>query len=131
MGAAERKGPSKNYLTLVAGDPATADVFDGVDVSWNRLPGGSAVGQILARRRVLSRPGPEQDDSAAAEGAPFDLEGRGGSGAALAEPKLRSWMKRSPLAPPLAGCDLGPLHGHSRIEPASYGSQLSTGRNFR
>ena len=48
MGSAERRGPSKNYLTLVAGDPAAADPFDGVDTTWNRVPGGAAVGQILA-----------------------------------------------------------------------------------
>src|SRR5438270_2593624 len=28
MGTGERRGPSKNYLTLVAGDPAAADPFD-------------------------------------------------------------------------------------------------------
>src|SRR5438445_266008 len=48
MGSPERRGPSKNYLTLVAGDPASADVFEGVDTTWNRVPRGAAVGQILA-----------------------------------------------------------------------------------
>src|SRR5213593_365295 len=31
MGTAERRGPSRNSFTLVAGDPATGDPFDGVD----------------------------------------------------------------------------------------------------
>jgi LmbE family N-acetylglucosaminyl deacetylase len=48
MGSAERRGPSKNYLTVIAGDPARGDLFDGIDVSWNRLPGGAAIGEILA-----------------------------------------------------------------------------------
>ena len=48
MGTAERRGPSKNYLTLVAGDAAKADPFDGVDTTWNRVPNGAAIGQILA-----------------------------------------------------------------------------------
>jgi LmbE family N-acetylglucosaminyl deacetylase len=48
MGAAERRGPSKSYLTTVAGDPASADVFERIDTTWNRLPGGAAIGSILA-----------------------------------------------------------------------------------
>src|SRR6266852_1600240 len=47
MGSPERRGPAQTNLTLVAGDPATTNVFDGIDTTWNRLPGGSAVGQIL------------------------------------------------------------------------------------
>ena len=47
MGSAERRGPAKTNLTLVAGDPATTNVFDGIDITWNRLPGGSGVGQVL------------------------------------------------------------------------------------
>src|SRR5882762_5833332 len=48
MGSPERRGPSKNYLTLVAGDAASGDPFDGIDTTWNRIPGGAAVGPILA-----------------------------------------------------------------------------------
>jgi len=32
---------------LVAGEPASKDPFDGIDTTWNRLPGGAAVGAIL------------------------------------------------------------------------------------
>src|SRR6202162_5085843 len=46
-GSAGRRGPSKTYLVMVAGDPATVSVFDGIDTTWNRLAGGAAVGQIL------------------------------------------------------------------------------------
>ena len=43
MGSAERRGRSKNYLTVVAGDPAAGDLFDGVDTTWNRVPGRRAI----------------------------------------------------------------------------------------
>jgi len=48
MGAPERRGPFRNFLTLVAGQPAQRDTFDDVDTTWNRLPGGAAAGTILA-----------------------------------------------------------------------------------
>jgi LmbE family N-acetylglucosaminyl deacetylase len=48
MGAPERKGSSKNFLVLVAGEPALKDMFDGIDTSWNRFPGGAPIGQILS-----------------------------------------------------------------------------------
>jgi LmbE family N-acetylglucosaminyl deacetylase len=48
MGSAARLGSSKNYLTVIGGEPASKDLFDGVDISWNRLPGGATVGQILS-----------------------------------------------------------------------------------
>jgi LmbE family N-acetylglucosaminyl deacetylase len=47
MGAPERPGSAKNYMVMVAGEPATKEIFDGIDLTWNRVPGGAAVGQIL------------------------------------------------------------------------------------
>ncbi len=47
MGAAERRGSVPNYLIHVAGSPARADLLDGVDASWNRLPGGAEIDQLL------------------------------------------------------------------------------------
>ncbi len=49
FGSAPRRGTLPNYLELVAGEPAAADLFDGVDLTWNRIPGGAAVGAIVAR----------------------------------------------------------------------------------
>ncbi|HXU21670.1 MAG TPA: PIG-L family deacetylase, partial [Verrucomicrobiae bacterium] len=37
MGAPQRLGSEKQYLTTIAGDPAKSDVFDGVDTTWNRV----------------------------------------------------------------------------------------------
>jgi LmbE family N-acetylglucosaminyl deacetylase len=48
MGAAERKGSAKDSLVTQAGPVATHDIFDGIDISWNRVPGGAAVGNMLA-----------------------------------------------------------------------------------
>jgi hypothetical protein len=47
MGAPERRGPSNSSMSSVAGRPSSGDIFDGIDITWNRLPGGAAVGQIL------------------------------------------------------------------------------------
>ncbi|HEX5705876.1 MAG TPA: PIG-L family deacetylase [Pyrinomonadaceae bacterium] len=47
MGAAERRGTSLNYFAHVAGEEATKDIFDGVDLSWRRVAGGEAVGRLL------------------------------------------------------------------------------------
>jgi LmbE family N-acetylglucosaminyl deacetylase len=47
MGSGEHKGPSRNFLTTIAGDVAKRDLFDGIDITWTRVPGGAAIGQIL------------------------------------------------------------------------------------
>src|SRR5438309_10232134 len=46
-GGPERKGSLLNYFDLLAGDPATTDVLEGVDTTWSRYSGGDAVGKIL------------------------------------------------------------------------------------
>jgi LmbE family N-acetylglucosaminyl deacetylase len=47
FGSAERRGTSTNYFKLIAGEPAAVDMFEGIDLSWNRIPGGAQVGEIL------------------------------------------------------------------------------------
>ncbi len=47
MGAPEQRGASRGSLGLVAGEPAKTDIFDGIDITWNRFPGGTEVGKIL------------------------------------------------------------------------------------
>lgn len=51
FGSPERRGSLPNYFRVVAGDPATGDLFDGIDLSWKRIRGGDAVGARLARAR--------------------------------------------------------------------------------
>ncbi|MGZ4779576.1 MAG: PIG-L family deacetylase, partial [Thermoanaerobaculia bacterium] len=47
MGAPERRGTLPQLFTLVAGAPATTDLFEGVNTSWSRYPGGEIVGNLL------------------------------------------------------------------------------------
>jgi len=47
MGAPERPGSAKNFLVMVAGEPAAKGLFDGIDLTWNRVPGGAAIGKLL------------------------------------------------------------------------------------
>jgi len=44
-----RRGSVPNEFELVAGEPATSDLFDGVDLSWKRFAGGEAVDAALRR----------------------------------------------------------------------------------
>ncbi len=48
QGTPSRRGSALNYFALIKGEPATKDIFDGVDLTWHRIRGGDAVGQILA-----------------------------------------------------------------------------------
>ncbi|MGO4881353.1 MAG: PIG-L family deacetylase [Bryobacteraceae bacterium] len=47
MGAWSRPGPSRQFLVPVAGDTPTKDAFDGIDTTWDRVPGGAEIGRIL------------------------------------------------------------------------------------
>jgi LmbE family N-acetylglucosaminyl deacetylase len=47
QGTAERKGSQKQAFITVAGDKPNKDVFDGIDITWNRIPGGAPVGALL------------------------------------------------------------------------------------
>ena len=42
------RGSNMEYIELLEGTmPKTEDVFEGIDTSWGRIPGGEAVGEIL------------------------------------------------------------------------------------
>lgn len=43
FGAAERRGSLLNHLRVDAGAPATADPFEGIELTWARVPGGAAI----------------------------------------------------------------------------------------
>jgi LmbE family N-acetylglucosaminyl deacetylase len=49
FGSAERRGFLINYYDLRGGEPATTDLFEGVDTSWSRYPGGETVGSLLKK----------------------------------------------------------------------------------
>lgn len=48
FGSTGRRGTRYDYFQHIDGDPAKSDLFDGIDTSWNRIPGGQKVGQMLA-----------------------------------------------------------------------------------
>lgn len=47
FGASQTRGPNVNYFKYTLGDKPTKDLFDGVDCSWMRIPGGASVGALL------------------------------------------------------------------------------------
>lgn len=49
FGAPERRGTNLNYLLLLAGDPATDDPFEGIDLTWRRIAGGEAIIPLIDR----------------------------------------------------------------------------------
>ncbi len=48
FGSGGRRGTRYDSFELWAGEPAAQDIFDGIDVTWNRVPGGQKVGLLLA-----------------------------------------------------------------------------------
>ncbi|RPI29780.1 MAG: hypothetical protein EHM61_00410 [Acidobacteria bacterium] len=49
MGAPEGRGTSANYFKPQAGEPARSDLMEGIDLTWGRIPGGAAIGQLLGK----------------------------------------------------------------------------------
>lgn len=56
MGAEERRGSVPNYFKLVDGTPGQSDLFDGVDLTWNRISGGAAVNAALEHAQAAFDP---------------------------------------------------------------------------
>lgn len=40
------RGPAVENFTLLAGEPATNDILNGVDTTWGRIPGGAEIGPM-------------------------------------------------------------------------------------
>ncbi|HUP46807.1 MAG TPA: PIG-L family deacetylase [Thermoanaerobaculia bacterium] len=49
FGSAERRGSIINYYNQTGGDPATGDLFEGIDTTWGRVAGGQRAGELLGR----------------------------------------------------------------------------------
>lgn len=47
FGDSEDRGRNTEYFKHVAGEPAGQDLFDGIDLTWNRIPGGNQVSTVL------------------------------------------------------------------------------------
>ena len=49
FGAAPVHGSNPEYFVHLAGDPAKTTLFDGIDLTWKRVPGADALALLLAR----------------------------------------------------------------------------------
>lgn len=47
FGSARQRGSSTEFFTLIAGEKASKDIFEGIDFSLNRMPGNAAIQQLL------------------------------------------------------------------------------------
>jgi LmbE family N-acetylglucosaminyl deacetylase len=47
FGSAGRRGTQYDNFELMAGEPASQDIFEGINVSWDRVSGGHKVGLLL------------------------------------------------------------------------------------
>jgi len=47
FGSSAQRGEALEYFQPLKGDKATTDLFDDVDMTWNRVPGGAAVGKLI------------------------------------------------------------------------------------
>src|SRR5579872_1968644 len=47
MGGLPSRGGGFESFRLLAGDPATNDILDGVDATWSRIPGGTEIGPAI------------------------------------------------------------------------------------
>ncbi|MCA8829135.1 PIG-L family deacetylase [Hymenobacter pini] len=47
FGSSAQRGEALEYFQPLKGDKATTDLFEGVDMTWNRVPGGAAIGKMI------------------------------------------------------------------------------------
>ena len=47
FGSAKTRDQRTDYALHIKGTPAQNDLFDGIDVSWNRIPGGAPIGKAM------------------------------------------------------------------------------------
>ncbi len=99
QGTAERKGTQKNSLITVAGDKASKDLFDDIDISWTRIQGGAPVGRVLKQAADSFVPAhPENLLATLAQARPLIASLAASSKDPLAEQKLRELDETMALA---------------------------------
>jgi len=47
FGSVSTRGSAMESFQLLAGEPATNDIMDGVDTTWGRVPGGAEIGSLV------------------------------------------------------------------------------------
>ncbi len=48
MGSSQNKGSTINEFVVIAGENAKNDLFEGIDISWNRIPNGKKIAQLIS-----------------------------------------------------------------------------------
>ena len=96
MGASSTRGASFEYFRVLGGPPANGDLFDGVDHTWSRFPGGAAIG--AAADAVIARFDPQHP----AASVPALLELRGQLAGLAPDPVVAD--KRAQLDRIVQGC---------------------------
>lgn len=56
FGSGSNYGKVTDYLEHTMGERASQDLFEGIDLSWNRLPGGAAVGKLVQKALAAYNP---------------------------------------------------------------------------
>jgi len=65
FGSAAQRGEALEYFTpLREGDALPKELFEGVDLSWNRMPGGAAIGKMV--EEVIRKFDPSQPEASVA-----------------------------------------------------------------
>jgi LmbE family N-acetylglucosaminyl deacetylase len=115
-GAMRQVNPGTTSFGLVAGAPSSKDLFDSIDTTWNRLPGGAAVGPILqAAIRDFEPAHPEKAIPALAKARPLI--------AAIADPLAK--IKLAELDETIALCAGLFVEAQAQQAQVSPGGQLS------
>ena len=115
-GAMRQVNPGVTSFGLVVGEPSSKDIFDGIDTTWNRLPGGAAVGPILEGAiRNFEPAHPEKTIPALAKARPLI--------AAIADPLAR--IKLAELDETIARCAGFFVEAQAQQAQVSPGGQLS------
>ncbi len=56
FGVAPSRGVALEYFRVLAGEAAPHSIFDGIDLTWARVPGGKKIGEHVARIRAAFSP---------------------------------------------------------------------------
>ncbi|HEY0946140.1 MAG TPA: PIG-L family deacetylase [Opitutaceae bacterium] len=56
FGSVGTRGAALEYFTVIAGEPASTDIMDGVDTTWARIPGAAEIGRLADAAITAFRP---------------------------------------------------------------------------
>ncbi|HEY2843991.1 MAG TPA: hypothetical protein VGJ09_10080, partial [Bryobacteraceae bacterium] len=116
-GAAENKGSQPAPMETVSGDKATKDLFENLDITWSRLPGGAAVSELVTQALESFVPAhPEALLPALAKARPLIAAIAASTKDPLAERKLKELDELAALA---AGLSLEAQADKAAVNPGA------------